>query len=208
MVRVTTPRVDSQKASQRTRHRRSGEISSIRQVVSGGAQIEQLQDEVHTLSEDERRQLLLQSKPLQIQIPVEEGLAMKADLSIPWNEMRTLRRLHDISSTNLNKYDIPVYPCTRWMKAWGVTVASERKQRALSKELVGNNLSSEAALFSFPLESCGEELRPAPLVYVPDLSGKIFQLLEQNDRYLFSRLCNKIIQNYKDNFMNLPGKAV
>ena len=57
-------------------------------------------------------------------------------------------------------------------------------KRALSKELVGSNLASEAALFSFPMESCGEELRPAPLVYVPDLSGKIFQLLEQNDRYL------------------------
>ena len=120
MVRVTTPHVDSQKASQRTRYRRSGEINSIRQVVRGGPQIQQFQDEVHTLSEDERRQLLLQSKPLQIQIPVEEGLAMKADLGIPWNEMRTLRRLHDISSTNLNKYDF-----TRWMKAWEVLQARE-----------------------------------------------------------------------------------
>ena len=73
------------------------------------------------------------------------------------------------------------------------SVASERKPRALSKELVGSNLSSEAALFSCTLESCGEELRPAPLVYVPDLSGKIFQLLEQNDRYLFSHICYKYI---------------
>ena len=184
MVRVTTPRVDSQMASQRTRHRRSEEISSVRQVVSGGAHIQQLKDEVGILDEGERRKLLLQSKPLQVQIPVEEGLAMKADLGIPWNEMRTLRRLHTISSTNLNRYDIPVYSWIRWMKAWGVSIASERKQRALSKELVGSNLASEAALFSFPMESCGEELRPAPLVYVPDLSGKIFQLLEQNDRYL------------------------
>ena len=107
MVRVTTPRVDSQMASQRTRHRRSEEISSVRQVVSGGAHIEQLQDEVGILDKGERRQLLLQSKPLQVQMPVEEGLAMKADLGIPWNEMRTLRRLHTISSTNLNRYDIP-----------------------------------------------------------------------------------------------------
>ena len=67
------------------------------------------------------------SKPLQVQIPVGEGLAMKADLRIPWNEMRTLRRLHNISS--------------------------------------------------------------ASLVYVPDLSGKILQLLEPNDRYLCFHLC-------------------
>ena len=79
-----------------------------------------------------------------------------------------------------------------------MSIASERKQRALSKELVGSNLASEAALFSFPMESCGkEELRPAPLVYVPDLSGKIFQLLEQNNRYLSVHLCivYRITQN-------------
>ena len=70
------------------------------------------------------------------------------------------------------------------------SVASERKPRALSKELVGSNLSSEAALFSCTLESCGEELRPAPLVYVPDLSGKIFQLLEQNDQYSVTFVTN------------------
>ena len=197
MVRVTTPRVDSQMASRRTRHRRSEQIGSVRQVVSGGAQIQQLQDEVGILGEDDRRQLLLQSKPLQVQIPVDEGLAMKTDLGIPWNEMRTLRRLHNLSSTNLNRCDIPVYSWIRWMKAWGVSIASERKQRALSKELVGNNLASEAALFSFPMENCGEELRPAPLVYVPDLSGKIVQLLEQNDRYLSIHLCiiYRITQN-------------
>ena len=93
------------------------------------------------------------------------------------------------------------------MKAWGVSIASERKQRALSKELVGSNLASEAALFSFPMESCGEELRPAPLVYVPDLSGKIFQLLEQNDRYLSFHLCI-IYRITQIPFSNLPGKVV
>ena len=49
MVRGTTPRVDSQMISQRTRIRRSEEISCVRQVVSGGAHIEQLQDEVDIL---------------------------------------------------------------------------------------------------------------------------------------------------------------
>ena len=73
MVRVTTPRVDSQMASQRTRHRRSEQISSIRQVVSGGAHTEQLQDEVGILGEDERLQLLLQSKPLQVKYLLMKG---------------------------------------------------------------------------------------------------------------------------------------
>ena len=56
--------------------------SSVQQVVSSGAHIEQLQDEVGILDEDDRWQLFLQSKPLQVQIPVDEGLAMKADLGI------------------------------------------------------------------------------------------------------------------------------
>ena len=60
--------------------------------MSGGAHTEQLRDEVASVSEEERQQLFLQSKPLQVQIPVEEGLALKADLGIPWNEMWALRR--------------------------------------------------------------------------------------------------------------------
>ena len=52
-------------------------------MVSSGAHIEQLQDKVGILGEDDdRRQLFLQSKPLQVQIPVGEGLAMKTDLGI------------------------------------------------------------------------------------------------------------------------------
>ena len=39
----------------------------------------------------------------------------------------------------------------------------------MSLDVVGSKLSSEAAQLSFALESCGEELRPAPIVYVPDL---------------------------------------
>ena len=38
------------------------------------------------------------------------------------------------------------------------------------------------APFSFPLPHGGEDLRPAPLVYVPDLVKQIFHLLDQNDR--------------------------
>ncbi len=52
----------------------------------------------------------------------------------------------------------------RWFKACGVVVPSEKKLRKLSHELLGDNLESEAAPFSFPLKHGGEDLRPAPLV--------------------------------------------
>ena len=71
----------------------------------------------------------------------------------------------------------------RWFKACGVAIPSEKKQRKLSHQVLGDNLESEATPFAFPLKHGGEDLRPAPLVYVPDLVAKIFQHLEQNERY-------------------------
>lgn len=59
-------------------------------------------------------------------------------------------------------------------------LAGEKAQRELSKELLGADLVAEPAPMSFHLPSGGEELRAAPLVCVPDLIGKVVQLLEQN----------------------------
>ena len=48
--------------------------------------------------------------------------------------------------------------------------------RHICRQIVGDNLKGEMALFSFPLPSSGEELRGAPLVYIPDLVKKIVDL--------------------------------
>lgn len=63
-------------------------------------------------------------------------------------------------------------------------MGSEAKQRSVSKELIGPNIKSEVAAFTFKIASGGEEIRKAPIAYVPDLVGKVKQLLDQNDRYL------------------------
>ena len=74
--------------------------------------------------------------------------------------------------------------CTeRWLKAWGIKLASEKQLRKQSEQQMGNNLQSEAVPFCFPLKS-GIDLRPAPLVYVPDLVKKVIQTLDQNNRYI------------------------
>ena len=70
----------------------------------------------------------------------------------------------------------------RWLKAHGVVIPSEKKQRRRSADILGDNLESEAA-FIFSLHHGGEDLRPAPLVFVPDLIALVFQYLEQNKRY-------------------------
>ena len=72
---------------------------------------------------------------------------------------------------------------SRWLKVRGVTLPSEKKLRALYREILGGNLHSEAAPFSFALKHGGEDLRPAPLVFVPNLADMISQHLDQNDRY-------------------------
>ena len=42
--------------------------------------------------------------------------------------------------------------------------------RHISTQIVGDNLKGEIAPFSFPLPSGGEEIRGAPLVYIPLIS--------------------------------------
>ena len=66
------------------------------------------------------------------------------------------------------------------MKAWGMSIASERKQRALSKELVGSNLASEAALFLY--FQWRVAVKSSDLLHL--CMFQTSQLLEQNDRYL------------------------
>ena len=66
-------------------------------------------------------------------------------------------------------------------------LASERSVRRLSDELVGDNLVGEEVPLSLPLRF-GVDLQLSPLVYVPDLIGKITQLLEQNERYMYMQI--------------------
>lgn len=49
-----------------------------------------LQAEVRSLSREE----LLGTAGLPIEIPTDQALAMKADLSLPWNKLRVVRRVH------------------------------------------------------------------------------------------------------------------
>ena len=75
------------------------------------------------------------------------------------------------------------------MKIWGIQIASERRLRLVATELsIDNNVVAENALFSFPLKSGGEELRPAPIAYLPHLKCKILDLLNKNERYIC--ICN------------------
>lgn len=68
------------------------------------------------------------------------------------------------------------------MRIWHISLGTEGKERSLAYELIGPNLASESVAFTFSLDGGGEELRKAPIAYVPDLPAKVRQLLDQNDR--------------------------
>ena len=66
-------------------------MNVVRDIASGGDSTTQLAAEIKSLSKAEREDLLQQAC-LPIVIPPEHALAMKADLGIPWNKLRILRR--------------------------------------------------------------------------------------------------------------------
>ena len=86
---MTSPRVESSKASPSTVRRRSNELNSVRNTVSGGAGVIQQQDELACLSYQDRQKLL---GDFSTQISPEDTLAMKANLMMPWKKLRTMRR--------------------------------------------------------------------------------------------------------------------
>ena len=53
----------------------------------------------------------------------------------------------------------------RWLKHSGISFGSERKHRALCRELIRDNLEVELAPFSFKLADGGEEIRGAAHAY-------------------------------------------
>ena len=60
-------------------------------------------------------------------------------------------------------------------------MASEHSMRKLSIQQSGTNLAAEAMPFSVHVKD-NIDLSPRPMVYIPDLGEKVFQLLDQNER--------------------------
>ena len=136
-------------------------------------------NEVLILSDEERRSLLDKAGiSSSIEIGAAEVLAIKAGLALPWNKLRFLRRY----VTTYSKCTVLTHWCFRWLKASGISLAGEERMRHISSQIVGENLKGEIAPFSFPLPSGGEEIKGAPLVYIPHLVDKVVQLLDGNER--------------------------
>lgn len=86
--------IPSGRAASRTVRQRSQSLSNFRQTVSAQDPASQLAHEVLSTPEEERKKLLEEIKRVDfvIKVPVRTSLAMKADMSIPWNQLKLFRR--------------------------------------------------------------------------------------------------------------------
>ena len=78
--------VSTSEACTRTVQRRVRQVQGLRETLGVG-----LEQELRVLSKCDR-QKLLQEASLPIEIPADHSLAMKANLALSWNKLRTLRR--------------------------------------------------------------------------------------------------------------------
>ena len=93
LARITSPKSPPDQLSQRTRKRRIHEVQNIRSIIgvnSKGSELI-LGDEIRVLSV-EKKQELLHSAGVQIEMLPMQGLAIKSMLAIPWYRLRILRR--------------------------------------------------------------------------------------------------------------------
>ena len=181
LIKVSSPTVPTGKSSSDTKRRRSNEISKIRHQLSLGDVTSQFNNEIKMLPSEEREKIMKEAN-FSVTVPPEEGLAMKADLCMPWRKLRLMRRYLHVSIILLGDifYNNVLY---RWMKSWGANMASEGKQRALMKNLLSELIvRGESVPFSFSLKGGGHELRPAPLAFVDNLKAMLFHLLEEKQR--------------------------
>ena len=117
LARVSQARVATSWASEQTKRRRSSRLDEVRHTISGGGEAakEQL---AHELGKEGRQKMLRESN-FSVELTTEESLAMKANLSLPWNKLRIMRR-----------YRMHVYTCTECTRPQMINYANEPKPAA------------------------------------------------------------------------------
>lgn len=95
-VHLSQARVPSGEAAPRTIRQRSQSLASVRQAITAGDTTTQQAHELIATQREDRDKLIEEIKnagsTFLIQVPVRDSLAMKADLNMPWNQLREMRR--------------------------------------------------------------------------------------------------------------------
>lgn len=62
-------------------------------------------------------------------------------------------------------------------------MGSEAKQRALAKDILGDNLIATRGAFTCKRDGGGEEIKEVPFVYVPNLIRKVADVIDNHKKY-------------------------
>eukprot|EP00117_Sycon_ciliatum_P031872 scpid34853/ scgid24846/ E3 ubiquitin-protein ligase NRDP1; RING finger protein 41 len=155
--KVTLSTTPSNEASASTIRRRSAELTTINHEVCGGSAGARAQEVagLKRLSTADQ-QTILQDIGLQAKASAPgTALAIKADLALPYNKFRLLRR---------------------WLKLLGVELESERKMRQFVATQIPKYLAKE-----LPMMNRHGEISMAPAVYFPDLVNIVTYFLDKLD---------------------------
>ena len=91
-MRVTKARCSKNEACcSRTLKQRVSEVRGVRTLLSPEGPETVLDEEIRILGREEKNKILTEAG-ISLNIDANTGLAMKATLGIPWNQLQTLRR--------------------------------------------------------------------------------------------------------------------
>ena len=91
-MHVTNSKRPISKASSRTLYRYRKQVQKVRHVLTSDDPTTLLREEIRSLSKNEKNSLL-KNAGITLDISPEQGLAIKADLTLPWNKIRMITRL-------------------------------------------------------------------------------------------------------------------
>ena len=82
----------------------------------------------------------------------------------------------------INSKHLTLIFINRWLSEQGIKIASEKKMRLLSKEIISVEILADIAPFTRSLKGGGEEVKASAIVWISCLSDKITELLDQYAR--------------------------
>ena len=93
------------------------------------------------LGKREREEILAAIGNTPVCIPALHGLAMKADLNLPWKKIANTEKVIITKQyCQSSKYNNPCTFIKRWLKEWGVQIENERKLQTTSQDLVSTDI--------------------------------------------------------------------
>ncbi|XP_065192129.1 uncharacterized protein LOC135823213 [Sycon ciliatum] len=151
--RLTFADTSSEAASERTKRRRTAELRSLTESVCGGSAGASAQTVaiLRRMSSDEQMDLLREAGLAPHSPEAGIGLAIKADLMLPWNQLRKLRQ---------------------WLKQCGVKFESERKMRTTLAAALPPYTAKDVPMV------VKKQIALAPVVYMPSLEVVINHYLQ------------------------------